>query len=137
MTPEGKSAPRKRGRGRNNNRGGGGGRRKPGGGKKGQTDVMHEEFARQAEMARMEARREKEEAEGRAHEVAGGNEAPGYATVDDETAAAMAAAKAEAPLPPVVTEDNGEAEVTEQPPPPRPKPPRPSPSRHASPSSST
>ncbi|MCG3183385.1 MAG: Transcription termination factor Rho [Planctomycetes bacterium] len=131
MTPEGKSAPRKRGRGRNNNRGGGGGRRKPGGGKKGQTDVMHEEFARQAEMARMEARREKEEAEGRAHEIAGGNEAPGYVAVDDETAAAMAAAKAEAPLPPVVTEDNGESEVTEQPPtteaeaaPAQPQPPR-------------
>jgi transcription termination factor Rho len=75
---------------------------------------MHEEFARQAEMARMEARREREEAEGHAHEADGGNEAHGHVAVDDETAAALASAKAEAPLPPLPPaegEDNGEVEA--------------------------
>jgi transcription termination factor Rho len=128
MTPEGKSMPRKRGRGRNNRPGG---RRKPGGGggggqdrKKDGTDVMHEEFARQAEMARLEARREREEAENSAHADNGGGTdrivdenrtenriepREENRNVDDETAARMAAATAEPERKPS-TEDNGEPE---------------------------
>jgi transcription termination factor Rho len=104
MATEGKSAPRKRGRGRSNQRSGGG-RRKQGPRKDG-TDVMHEELARQAEMARMEAKREKEEAaQARENGNAPGTNGP----VDDETAARLAAEKAEPERPPV--EDNGEPET--------------------------
>ncbi|MCA8918818.1 MAG: transcription termination factor Rho [Planctomycetes bacterium] len=128
MAAEGKSAPRKRGRGRSNSRssgGGGGARRKPGR-KKDMTDVMHEEFARQAEMARMEARREKEEAESRARNGEGapgkkpkdGNEATDTTAVDDDAAAAMASAKAEAPRP-TSADDNGESEADDTPPEPK------------------
>lgn len=111
MAPEGKSAPRKRGRGRSNNRSGGGGRRKSGGGRKDQTDVMHEEFARQAEMARMEARREKEEAQQQAREE--GNAASNNGPVDDETAARLASAKAEPERKPA--DDNGDPEPEPEP----------------------
>ena len=102
MAPEGKSAPRKRGRGRSNNRSGG---RRKSGGRKDQTDVMQEELARQAEMARMEARREKEEAREK------GNEGSKEKAVDDETAAKLAAEKAGPERQPA--DDNGEPEPEE------------------------
>ena len=120
MTAEGKSAPRKRGRGRSNSRSGGsgGGRRKPAR-KKDMTDVMHEEFARQAEMARLEARREKEEGETSAHGENNrnneGNKAGASSDVDDDAAAAMATAKAEAP-PPSASADEAESEAEAEPP---------------------
>ncbi|MCB9894892.1 MAG: transcription termination factor Rho [Planctomycetes bacterium] len=116
MSPEGKSAPRKRGRGRSNNRSGGRGR-KPGGRKKDGTDVMHEELARQAEMARMEARREKEEAESTAH-ADNGNHGGSNGAVDDETAAQLAAKGAEPERQPA--EDNGEPDTETAAPPPQP-----------------
>ena len=120
MSAEGKSAPRKRGRGRSNNlTGGGGGRRKPVR-KKDQTDVMAEEFARQAEMARMEAKREKEEAEARRRAAKEGNNGDGNKAgengdVDDETAAALASAKAEPAPPEASADDNGEPEPEAEP----------------------
>ena len=117
MTTEGKSAPRKRGRGRSNNRsggggggGGGGGRRKQGPNrKKDGTDVMHEEFARQAEMARMEARREKEEGDAYNQDSYDDNGRNG--PVDDETAARLAAKSAEPERKPAHDDGNGEADT--------------------------
>jgi len=117
MTPDGsKQMSRKRGRGRNNRNGG---RRKMGGGpgrKKDGTDIMHEEFARQAEMARLEARREREEAENSAHADNGEHgmtdQAPPRA-VDDETAARLASATAEPERPPA-QDDTSEPETETQ-----------------------
>ena len=118
MTTEGKSAPRKRGRGRSNNRsggggGGGGGRRKQGPSrKKDGTDVMHEEFARQAEMARMEARREKEEGDAYNQDSYDDNGRTG--PVDDETAARLAAKSAEPERKPAHDDGDGETATETQ-----------------------
>jgi transcription termination factor Rho len=65
MNAEGKSAPKRRGRSRGPHRGQNGPRRPR---RKDGTDILSEEVMRQHEMARNEARREREEAQGRGNE---------------------------------------------------------------------